>query len=109
MNNNETKNLCLELMKADSESEVIKLLTDIGYWEDDSAWRLYGDNDNDFSVIGAQQSSPDAAMVEKFVNSIDHRLINECLVRDINPEGPNAPKSIREAVAMFFEQNAKGD
>ena len=43
------------------------------------------------------------AMVEKFVNSVDHRLINECLLQGINPEGPGAPKTIREAVARFFE------
>jgi len=109
MNNNETKTLCLALMKADSEADIISLLTDSGYWKDESAWRLYGDNDNNFSIIGAQQSSPDAALVEKFVNSIDHRLINECLVRGMNPEGPEAPQSIREAVANFFEDNPKPD
>lgn len=107
MNNSETKTLCLALMRADTEADIIHLLTDAGYWNDEAAWRLYGDNDNNFSIIGAQQSSPDAALVEKFVNSIDHRLINECLVRGLNPEGPEAPQSIREAVAVFFEGNPK--
>src|SRR5437879_3436472 len=51
MNNNETKTLCLALVRADSEAEIISLLTDAGYWNEESAWRLYGDNDNNFSII----------------------------------------------------------
>ena len=31
------------------------------------------------------------------------RLLNECLVRGIDPECPQAPQSIRQAVAMFFD------
>jgi hypothetical protein len=56
-----------------------------------------------FNTIGNQQSRPDAALVEKLVNSVDARLINECLVREIDPEGSSAPRTIREAVAMFFD------
>jgi hypothetical protein len=109
MTNAQIRDFCLSLIKSDNEDEVVKLLTDARYWEDHKAWRPYGDNDNNFSVIGAQQSSPDAALVEKFVNSIDHRLINECLIRGIDPEGPKAPTSIREAVASFLEENAKSE
>lgn len=109
MTGEQTKKLCLALMRADSEQEVIKLLTDVGLWDTPSAWRFYGDYENNFNTIGNQQSSPDAAMVEKFVNSVDHRLINECLLQGINPEGPDAPKTIREAVAQFFEGRKNAD
>jgi hypothetical protein len=34
---------------------------------------------------------------------VDARLINECLVRGIDPKGPDAPQTIREAVSRFFE------
>ena len=43
--------------------------------------------------------------MEKLVNSVDARLMNECLVLGIDPEGPSAPRTIREAVARFFEEN----
>ena len=107
MTNDEVKALCLALMSADSEDEVTKRLADAGLWNDQADWRFYGDYDNNFNTIGNQQSSPDSAMVEKFVNSVDHRLIDECLRKGINPEGPDAPKSIREAVALFFEDHPK--
>jgi hypothetical protein len=103
MDNTALKTLCLNLMKADSEADVITLLTEAGYWNDKSCWRFYGDYENNYNTIGNQQGKADAAFVEKVVNSVDARLMNECLVRGINPEGPDAPQSIRQAVAMFFD------
>lgn len=104
MNNEQTKDLCLSLMKADTEDEVIELLKDASLWDDSSVWRNYGDNESNFSTIGNQSSRPDAALVEKLVNSADHRLINECLSGGIDPESLEAPQSVREAVARFFDQ-----
>ncbi len=105
--NSDKKNFCIELMKADSEEKVIKLLSDAGYWDEPNAWRYYGDRASNFNTIGNQMSRSDAALVEKIVNSVDARLINECLERGINPEGSDAPKSMREAVALFFDDGAK--
>lgn len=106
MNNEQTKNLCIAVLNADSEDEVIDLLSSAGLWDNPAAWRFYGDYENNFNTIGNQQSSPDAAMVEKFVNSVDHRLINECLIRGIDPESSLAPATIRDAVAAFFEADS---
>src|SRR5215210_3034613 len=103
LNNEQTKNLCLSLMRADAEDEVISLLKDAGYWDDDTVWRFFGDRDTNYNAIGNQQSRPDAALVEKLVNSVDARLMNECHVRGIDPESPEAPQTIREAVAQFFD------
>jgi hypothetical protein len=109
MDNAALKALCLALMKADSEAEVISLLTDAGYWNDKKSWRFYGDYENNYNTIGNQQGRPDAALVEKVVNAVDARLMNECLVRGIDPEGPQAPQSIRQAVAVFFDGDLKPD
>jgi len=99
------KDICMELITTDSEDEVIELLRSYEYWDDPSVWRYYGDYENNYNVIGNQQSRPDSALVEKLVNSVDARLMNECLVRRIDPEGPDAPTSIRKAVAQFFEES----
>ena len=79
MNNNQKKELCLALMRADSEMEVVRILTEAGYWNEKRVWRLYGDRENNFSTIGNQQNRPDAALVEKLINSVDARLMHECL------------------------------
>jgi hypothetical protein len=103
MTNAQTKELCLALMGADSEREVIELLKEAGFWDNHDFWRYYGDYENNYNTIGNQQSRPDAALVEKVVNAVDATLLSKCLEHGIDPEGPDAPKSIRQAVAMFFD------
>lgn len=106
MNDAQTKQLCLDLMRADTEEDVIRLLKDAGYWDMQAYWRYYGDRETNFNSAGNQQAKPDSALVEKIINSVDARLMNECLVRGIDPAGNAAPQSIREAVARFFEEQA---
>jgi|GEM_PF-171001 len=103
MNNQEIKNFCLSLIKADSEEEVIRILKNKGYWDNKNVWRYYGDYENNYNTIGNQMSSPDAALVEKLINSVDARLMNECLIKRIDPTSEKAPTSIQQAVALFFE------
>jgi hypothetical protein len=82
---------------------LIGLLTRAGYWSQTALWRHYGDLENNWGQGGNQQSLAEAALVEKIVNSVDARLINECLERGIDPKGKDAPQTIREAVSRFFE------
>ncbi len=103
----ENKQLCLALLNAESEQEVINILNDAGYWHDDNVWRLFGDSENNWSQIGNQQGHPVAAMVEKLVNSIDAVLMRECQERGISLESSEAPtpQSIPEALEKFFNIN----
>jgi hypothetical protein len=103
MNNEQAKELCLNLIRADSEEAVISLLRQVGFWDDLRHWRLYDDNENNFSAIGNQKARPEDALVEKLINSVDARLIDECRRRGIDPECDDAPQSIREAVARYFD------
>lgn len=95
--------LCLSLMRADVEEEVIEILEDAEYWANDDAWRLFDDNPNNYSTIGNQQSRSEAALIEKLVNAVDARLVNACLEQGLGTTSPDAPDSIKEAVATFFE------
>lgn len=97
------KKLCEALLSADTEDDVIRLLQNAGYWDKPELWRYYGDVDNNWGQTGNQQSLAEAALAEKIVNSVDARLINECRVRGIDPKSDAAPKTIRMAVAWFFE------
>lgn len=95
--------LALSLLRCETEQEVIEALQDARLWDRPEAWRLYGDRDGNYATIGNQQSRPEAALVEKIVNSVDARLMNECLTRAIDPTSSSAPPTIRHAVSMFFE------
>ena len=96
-------------MEADREEKAIEILRDAGYWDKPTVWRYYGDYENNYNTIGNQQSRPDTALVEKCVNAVDARLMNECLVRGIDPESDEAPQTIREAVARFFDEGLGHD
>lgn len=98
----QNKNLCLSLVKAESEEEVIQILKKSKLWDDLDNWKFFGGDENNFSVIGNQQSKPESAIVEKFINSVDAVLMGECLSKNINPESTKAPKSISHALDEYF-------
>ncbi len=100
---NRNYSLCLSLAQAETELEVMELLEKQGYWNDEKSWRDYGDNENNFSTIGNQQSNADAALVEKIINSVDAVLLRECLERNIKPDSLDAPKNLQEALHKFFD------
>ena len=102
----EPKNLCLSLLNADTEIEVIDLLKEAGYWDDAEAWHPFGGIDGNFSIIGNQSDSADYALVEKLVNSVDAVLMGECLAKGTLPNSPDAPSTIQEAVAVYLGDGA---
>ncbi len=102
MIDNNIKEFTLELVNAETEKDVIRILEKSGYWQDDSAWREYGDDTMNYSTIGNQQSSADNALVEKLVNSVDAVLMKECLKQGIDPTSDQAPQSIAKAQKQFF-------
>ena len=71
------KEMALALAMSDDEKKVVEILKSQGLWDDLSAWKYYGDNENNYSVIGAQQNSPDTALREQIINSVDAVLMKE--------------------------------
>lgn len=96
------RDLCLRLMNAETETEVIDILDAQGFWNNRSVWKPYGDIANNRSIVGNQQSSPVAALVEKLVNSIDAVLTAECWRRGIDPTSSSAPQTMRAAIEQFL-------
>ena len=94
--------LCYELLRSETEDEVISILKKEGFWEDRRVWQPYGNIGNNRGIVGNQQSSAVAALVEKIINSIDAVLTAECLIDGIDPTSSDAPSTMREAVERFF-------
>ena len=99
----DNRNLAARLMRADSADEVVNILEEAGYWQEERYWRYLGDMPTNFSSIGNQQSDPVASLVEKIINGVDARLMNACLEQNIDPESKEAPNTMQEAVSLFFE------
>ncbi len=96
------RSFCDRLLHADTEDEVIGILKEAGFWDDRSVWQPYGDISNNRGVVGNQQSSPVAALVEKLVNSIDAVLVSEARRQGVDPSTPAAPATMHQALARFF-------
>ena len=92
----------MKLLKVDSEEEVKQLLSKVGFWNDNSAWRYLGDSPANYSTAGNQQSHPVTALVDKIVNSVDAVLTNSCLEQGIDPKSEKAPDNMIKAVEQFF-------
>ncbi len=108
VNDQQAEELCMALIQADSEDEVIQILKERALWDDPRYWRYYGDDELNWNRAGNQQGRADFALNEKLVNTIDTRLMLECMLAGIAPEGPDAPSTIREAVNRFIEGTWSG-
>ena len=81
MNN---EDLFYQLLKSESEKDVLKALKSAGYWEEEfdqenSNWTLLGGRSNNYSTINNQSSNATSAIVEKLINSMDAMLISNVL------------------------------
>jgi hypothetical protein len=100
------KDLFMSLLGVDLEAQVVKILKDAGYWDDPDAWRYYGDKPRNWATVGGQQSKPDHALVEKFTNAIDTKLIAAARIAN-QMQGPQCPDTIFRARDQFFGQQLK--
>jgi hypothetical protein len=98
--------LLSRLLAADTEDEVVKILKDVGYWDDSKAWRFYGDKRRNWATVGNQQSKPDHALVEKLTNAIDTKLIAAARIAN-KLTGPDVPETIFDARNEFFGEQLK--
>jgi hypothetical protein len=105
----DAKKLCLELINCDGEDEAVQILKNRGYWNNLDCWRYYGDDELNWNRAGNQQARSDFAVNEKLVNTIDSRLMLECMLAGIPTEDAAAPQSMREAVNRFIEKTWGGN
>jgi hypothetical protein len=95
-----------ELLEADTEEAVLAAFSKRGLLSDRSRWRYLGNMPNNQSVVHAQQSTPAAALVEKYTNGVDAVLLRHCKALGIDPRGSEAPRSMARATDLFLSDMA---
>jgi hypothetical protein len=100
--------LTLDLLHAETEEEVQKIIDSNEFLKKETNWHPYGGLANNWSMCSNQSSEPIPALTEKIINSIDAMLMRECYMAGIDPEGPRAPKTMEEAAAQFFGPKVLG-
>lgn len=108
MSSPKQEKLLFNLLLAQSEEEIKKIIDSDIVLSNEKNWRPYGGYDTNFDTIENQQKNPVAALIEKPINSIDALLLKECKLRGINPKEKKAPRDMTEAVEKFFDIK-KGD
>ncbi len=98
-----------DFYKAQGENEVEKVLKRYSLLNSPTNWRYYGGNENNFSVVENQQSSPIPALIEKITNGIDAILMRRCIEEGIDPRSHEAPRTIEDAVSRFFPDHKNWD
>lgn len=103
------KTLFEQLYTAGTEAEVERIISANPTIFKQESWYPIGGNESNFSIIENQQSNPIAALVEKVTNSIDAILMKKCLEKSISPKSKEAPKSMEEAIDLFFPNHKNWD
>ena len=91
-----------ELLASENEEATLKALDRRGLLTDTGRWRALGNMPNNQAFIHAQQSTPAAALVEKFTNGLDAILLRHCKANGIDPSEPKSPRSMAKAIHEFF-------
>jgi hypothetical protein len=102
MDESSAKRLLMQLITARSETDVGKIIASDLLLSNEGNWKPYGGYESNFNTINNQAKNSVAALAEKPINSIDALLLKECKLRGIDPEGKQAPKSMKEAVEVFY-------
>ncbi len=94
--------LLQDFLEAENEIAVLGALNHRGLLTDETRWRYLGNMPNNQSIVHNQQSSPGAALVEKYTNGLDAILLRLCKANGIDPRGPSAPRSMASAARAWI-------
>ena len=94
--------LLQDLLAVENEQGALAALEKRGLLMNDANWRYVGGLPNNESIVLAQQSSPIAALVEKYTNALDAILLRCCKTDGIDPRGAGAPQTMADAIEQFF-------
>ncbi|MFV2016540.1 MAG: hypothetical protein ACC656_14005 [Candidatus Heimdallarchaeota archaeon] len=105
----ETDKLFFELFNAKNEEAVDQVIKSNPSIFKQNNWYPYRENKSYFGVIENQQASPIPALIEKITNSIDAILTRKCYEAGIDPKSKEAPRSMEEAIQLFFPDSKQWD
>ena len=106
---NKIEELFWQLYNCKNEQEVDELIWRRPESFGQSNWYPLGGNTDNIGTVENQQSNPVAALVEKLTNSIDAILMRKCYEAGIAPKSSDAPRTMPDAVELFFPNSNNWD
>jgi hypothetical protein len=93
-----SKELCLRLLSAESEKEVLAAIEGQPEFKKASNWRPLDNRETNFNVTSNQASDGGKALTELMTNMVDAVLMKHAHIKKIDPKSPKAPRTMYEAV-----------
>lgn len=93
-----SKELCLHLLAAESEKEVLARIEGLAEFKKASNWKPLDNRETNFNVTSNQASDGGKALTELMTNMVDAVLMKQAYLRKIDPKSPKAPQTMYEAV-----------
>ena len=98
-----SKELCLRILRAESESQVTEIIGRDDDLADNENWFAIDGRDTNFNVVTNQASTGSKALTELCTNMVDAVLMKCAYERGIDPTGADAPQSVVEGVRKLVE------
>lgn len=102
-----SKDLCLKLLGAESEADVLSILSSVPEAAKLDNWALLDKRDTNFNVVTNQAMTGGKAATELMTNMVDAILMKHADMKGTDPRGPEAPQTMHQAVKSLV-QNIPG-
>src|SRR6266699_1280742 len=99
-----SKDVCFELLSAESEKEVQKIIESAPEFKKSSNWRPLDNRETNFNVTSNQASDGGKALTELMTNMVDAVLLKHACLKHIDPKGPKAPATMYAAVDILIKK-----
>ena len=89
-----SQEVCLRILRAESEREVDEIVASVPELSDAGNWYPIDGRETNFNVVTNQASTGSKALTELCTNMVDAVLMKHAYQKGINPTGPDAPQSV---------------
>src|SRR5256714_15453560 len=103
-----SKEICFQLLTAESEKEIQRIIEGTPELKKASNWRPLDNRETNFNVTSNQASDGGKALTELMTNMVDAVLMKYAYLKGIDPRGPLAPSSMYEAVDTLVKRMRGG-
>ena len=97
-NHTKSKEICLRLLSADSEREVLGVIQGHPEFKRSSNWTPLDNRETNFNITSNQASDGGKALTELMTNMVDAVLMKHAYLKKIDPKSSKAPQTMYEAV-----------
>ena len=99
-----SKEICFQLLGAESEKKVQDIIDSTPELRKASNWRPLDNRETNFNVTSNQASDGGKALTELMTNMVDAVLMKHAYLKKIDPKSPKAPKTMYEAVDKLIKR-----